>query len=162
MSSENNVEMQERSDDLEGRYLTFFIDDITYGVELLHVLEIIGVQMITKTPGVPYYIKGIINLRGKIVPVVDVRLKLGQPEKEYDERTCIIVVNISDVSVGLIVDRVSEVVSVNDDMLSPPPESGDGIRCQILQSIAKIGNSIVLNIDIEKMFEGELSGVIIK
>ena len=160
MNNENPI-LTEKKDDLEGRYLTFFIDDIIYGVRLLHVLEIIGVQTITKAPGVPEYIKGIINLRGKIVPVVDVRLKLNQPEKEYDERTCTIVVNIDDMPVGLIVDRVSEVISVNEDMLTPPPDSGIAVDSQILESIAKVDGSIVLNLDIGKLFISEFSGVVI-
>ncbi|MEF9976118.1 MAG: chemotaxis protein CheW, partial [Oscillospiraceae bacterium] len=80
-------------DDLDGKYLTFFIGEATYGVELINVIEIISVQNITNVPGIPGYIKGIINLRGRIVPVIDVRTKIGLEERAYDERTCIIVIS---------------------------------------------------------------------
>lgn len=155
-----NINASTALDDLMGRFLTFYIGDTIYGVELLHVLEIISIQAITSVPKVPNYIKGIINLRGKIVPVVDVRLKLGKEEREYDERTCIIVVSIDEMSVGLIVDRVSEVVDIDNVGLSAPPELSSSSTNQYLSSIAKIEDKVILNIDLERFFFEEVGGIL--
>ena len=144
-----------QSDDLRGRFLTFYIDQTIYGIELLTVIEIISVQPITPVPSLPPYIKGIINLRGKVVPVIDVRLKFDQPERAYDDKTCVIVVTIEDMQVGLIVDIVAEVVSIGDGACNEPPDlgkSGNGY----LSSIAKIGDKVILNIDCKKFFQSDL------
>lgn len=142
-------------DDLKGRYLTFFIDDTCYGIELLYISEIIGVQPITHIPGLPVYFKGVINLRGKVAPVIDVRLKFGQEERPHDDKTCIIMVNISDMQVGLIVDMVADVVSMENALRNPPPETGrNGDR--YLASIANVGGKVILNIDCEKFFQSDL------
>ncbi len=144
-------------DDLQGKFLTFHIEDTIYGIELLHVIEIISIQNATRIPNVPTYIKGIINLRGKIVPVIDVRLKFKQSERAYDEKTCIIVVVIEDMQVGLIVDRVSEVVTVDQAELANPPELGTTSNEKYLQSIATVGEKVVLNIDCHKFFHSDLN-----
>ncbi|MDD3429071.1 MAG: chemotaxis protein CheW [Oscillospiraceae bacterium] len=136
--------------DLAGKYLTFYIGNCTYGVELVHVIEIIGIQDATSVPGVPAYIKGIINLRGRIVPVIDVRLKIGEEEKAYDERTCIIVINWQESLVGLIVDSVSEVIDFSADQLSALPEFSNVNTKKYLSSVCKTGNRLVLNLDCEK------------
>lgn len=151
---ENNVNAV--MDDLQGKFLTFYIDETVYGIELLNVIEIISVQTATRIPNVPAYIKGIINLRGKIVPVIDVRLKFKQPERAYDEKTCIIVVVIEDMQVGLIVDRVSEVATVDQEDLADPPSLGTTNNEKYLQSIATINNKVVLNIDCRKFFRSDL------
>ncbi len=144
-------------DDLQGKFLTFYVEDTIYGIELLHVIEIISVQNATRIPDVPAYIKGIINLRGKIVPVIDVRLKFKQTERAYDEKTCIIVVVIEDMQVGLIVDRVSEVVTVDQAELANPPELGTTSNEKYLQSIATVSEKVVLNIDCHKFFHSDLN-----
>lgn len=143
-------------DDLSGRYLTFYIGSSVYGIELFHVIEIISIQGITHVPHVPHYIKGIINLRGKIVPVIDVRLKFNLEERAYDDKTCIIVVVIQDMHVGLIVDSVSEVATVENDQLASPPEFSDGNANKYLNSVSNIQNRLILNIDCEKFFQSEL------
>ena len=142
--------------DLRGRYLTFFIDNTCYGIELLYISEIIGIQPITHIPGLPVYFKGIINLRGKVAPIIDVRLKFGQEERAYDDKTCIIMVNISDMQVGLIVDMVADVVTIDDAIRNPPPESGMRNGERYLSSIAKVSGKVVLNIDCEKFFQSDL------
>ena len=141
--------------DLKDRYLLFNIDDTKYGVSLEYVLEIINVQTITQVPGVAHYIKGIINLRGKIIPIIDVRLKLGLPEREYDDKPCIIVLNVNEVQVGVIVDRVSEVVNAENSQLSVPSEVGEATS-RYLSSILELEDKIVLIIDCEKFFSSEL------
>lgn len=134
-------------DDLTGMYLTFCIAEKNYGVELQHVLEIISIQSITTIPSTPHYVQGIINLRGRIVPVIEVRLKFGMEQKAYDERTCIIVLNIDEMYVGLIVDQVSEVLAFGNDMLAPLPEIGSVNSNKYIKSIAQIKDKLVLNLD---------------
>lgn len=148
----------ERLDDPHGRYLTFHMGKIVYGIELAHVLDIVNVPMITRVPGLPNYIKGIINLRGKVAPVIDVRLKFNQPERAYDDKTCIIVVSIRDMKVGLIVDSVVEVLTIDDSESSPPPDLGINSSDKYLKSIAKVeGRGVIMNIDCEKFFQNDLN-----
>lgn len=144
-------------DDLSNRSLTFLIGDIFYGIDLSHVIEIISIQPITPVPALPTYIKGIINLRGKVVPVIDVRLKFNQEERAYDDKTCIIVTTIHDMHVGLIVDMVAEVLSITLEDSTPPPELGLNATDKYLTSIAKVGNRIIMNIDCQKFFMADLS-----
>lgn len=154
--TENNTNIQ--ADDLSGKFLTFYIEDTVYGIELLHVIEIISVPPITQLPSVPDYIKGITNLRGKIVPVIDVRLKFHLPERAYDEKTCIIVVVIDDMNVGLIVDSVSEVSTVSGDQMAQPPQLSGSDDNRYLQSVTQDGGRVILNLDCEKFFSSDLSG----
>ena len=155
MSAENITVSKDALYDLSGRYLTFYIDDTFYGIELLHILEIISIQSITSVPSLPHYYKGLINLRGKVVPVIDVRLKFNQEERAYDEKNCIIVVTIQDMQVGLIVDSVAEVVTIEEDQKNDPPELG-GNSARYLSSIARVGDKVILNIDCDKFFQNDL------
>lgn len=145
-----------REDDLEGRFLLFDIDDTLYSIALRLVIEIIKVQSITQLPGVPGYIKGIINLRGGVVPVIDVRLKFGLPERPFDDKTCIIVVVIHDMNIGLIVDNVNEVVTIDPSQLSEPP-SVNGNGAGFLSSVAELGDKVILDINCETFFQSDLS-----
>ena len=120
------VNIMEEEDTQKGRYLIFFIDNESYGIEIQYVTEIIGIQNITKVPEFPEYLKGIINLRGKIIPVMDVRLRFRKEAKEYSDRTCLIVVNIMDMSIALIVDSVAEVVKIDDTEISELPQVSQG------------------------------------
>jgi len=141
---------------LDGRHLLFYIEGKLYGVSLNLVLEIIQVQAITHLPDVAPYIKGLVNLRGKVVPVVDVRLKLKMPERVHDEKTCIIVVDIHGSQIGLIVDSVSEVANVDASKLAIPPSNGHSTN-QYLSSIADIDGKIVLNIDFDRFFQEDIN-----
>lgn len=144
------------SSELNDRYLLFRIADSLYGVSLALVLEIVQIQSITMLPYVAPYVKGIINLRGKVLPVIDVRTRLGMPEKGYDAETCIVVVDIHNVHVGLIVDSVSEVVTVPEDQIAaPPPSSGTGVG-SYLSSVANLDKKIVLNIDFDRFFQDDI------
>lgn len=145
------------TDDLEGRFLTFYINGALYGIELSHVIEIIQVQSFTHIPNVPPYVKGVINLRGKIVPAIDVRLKFNLPEIEYNDKTCIIVVTINDMQVGLIVDSVSEVATINPDRVSVPPEFGSRDTNKYLAGIAEVGKRVILIIDCGRFFYSDLN-----
>jgi purine-binding chemotaxis protein CheW len=115
-------EQEEQEDTLKGKYLIFSLDKELYGIEIRYITEIIGLQPITAIPGMPEYIKGITNLRGKIIPVIDARLRFKKEARKYNDRTCIIVLDTNDMSVGLIVDSVSEVLSMQDGDISLPPK----------------------------------------
>lgn len=156
---EINVQYDNVIDDsLHGKYLTFAVSTEVYGIELEFVTEIIGVQAITEVPELPQYIKGIINLRGKIIPVIDVRLRFNQQPQEYNDRTCTIVVDINSLIVGIIVDTVLEVLSIDDDDISPPPERSSHFSSEYIKGIARTpsGVKLLLNCD---LLVGENSNV---
>lgn len=153
--SDIEVSMTERENTQEGRYLIFSIDNESYGIEIRYVTEIIGIQTITEVPDLPGYVKGIINLRGKIIPVMDVRLRFKKEAKEYNDRTCIVVVDIMDMSVGLIVDSVSEVVTINEADISELPHMQQGNQNRYVKNIGKIGNDVRLLLDCEKLLTDE-------
>ena len=113
---------EETEDTQKGKFLTFSLGREDYGLEISYVIEIIGLQEITEVPGLPDYVRGIINLRGKIIPVMDVRLRFKKEAREYDDRTCTVVVDIKGVLVGLIVDRVAEVLVIDEAEIVPPPQ----------------------------------------
>ena len=145
----------EVNDDLAGRFLSFNIGDSLYGIELPYVIEIVSMQQITVVPSLPHYILGIMNLRGKVVPVIDVRLKLNQELRPYDDKTCIIITQIDEMQVGLIVDSVAEVLSsAQTDKMAPPeiPSNGENY----INSIMHIDHKVVLCLDCEKFFSSEL------
>lgn len=141
------------TDDLNNKYLSFFILDTLYSIELSNVIEIIGIQKITYVPNVPDYIKGVINLRGKIIPVIDMGIKFGDKPLEEDYKTCIIVVYISGEQIGFIVDMVSEVVTINQENISTLPEFNNINHKKFLNNLIKIDGKIILNLDIYKLFQ---------
>jgi purine-binding chemotaxis protein CheW len=142
-------------DTQHGRFLTFTLEDEVYGIEIKHVTEIIGIQSITKVPEVPDYVKGIINLRGKIIPVIDVRIKFGKSPIKYDDRTCIVVIDINEVSVGLIVDNVDEVLTIADQDIAAPPANKTGFENRYIKGIGKSGEKVQLLLDCEKLLKPE-------
>lgn len=145
---------------MKGRFLTFLIGDETYGIAIENVVEIIGIQPITEMPEMPDYIKGIINLRGSIVPAMDIRLRFKKPEADYTERTCVIVIHIGGMSTGLIVDCVSEVLTIPDEEISATPDIRSVDRQGYVKSIGKTENHIILLLDCEKLLnEAELETV---
>lgn len=150
---ENMLEMEE--DTQKGRFLTFFLGKESYGIEIKYVTEIIGIQAITKIPELPDYVKGIINLRGKIIPVMDVRLRFKKEPKDYNDRTCVIVIDISNLSIGLIVDSVSEVISIPEEDIVEPPQINKGFHNRYIKSIGKVGNEVKLLLDSEKLLTEE-------
>lgn len=134
------------------KHLTFELAGEVYGIEILRIREIIGVMTITPIPNSPYGVKGVINLRGKIVPVVDLRVKFGMPETAYTERTCVIVIDRAGGKLtGLIVDAVSEVAQIPAAEIEPPPAMGDGLDTSSLRGVAKLKEKVVLLLDIGKV-----------
>jgi purine-binding chemotaxis protein CheW len=137
-------------DTQKGKFLTFCMGNEFYGIEIKYVTEIIGLQPITEIPEMPEYIQGIINLRGKIIPVMDVRLRFKKPFREYNDRTCIVVIDIQEVSIGLIVDSVSEVISIpEEEIVAPPSMTKDGNR--YIKGIGKVGSNVKLLLDSDKL-----------
>ena len=147
--------MEQEEDTQKGKFLTFSLGNEDYGLEIKHVTEIIGMQTITGIPEQPEYIRGIINLRGKIIPVVDVRLKFRKEFREYNDRTCVIVVDIKDISVGLIVDHVAEVLSIPEDDIVPPPDTKTGFHNRYIRGIGKVENQVKLLLDCSRLLNDE-------
>ena len=145
------ADTEEAEDTLDGRYLTFLIDKETYGIEIRYVMEIVGMQDITEMPEMPDYIKGIINLRGRIIPVIDVRLRFGKQQRDYDDRTCVIVIDFNETLIGLIVDLVTEVQYIPAGEISARPGLGAGDSRGYIRNIGKIGSTVALLIDCGKL-----------
>jgi purine-binding chemotaxis protein CheW len=146
----------EDEDTQEGKYLTFSLGKEEYGIEIRYVTEIIGIQAITDLPDTPAFVKGVINLRGKVIPVIDVRLRFNFKEKEHTDRTCFVVVTINHMTVGLIVDSVSEVIDIPADQIEPPPRVNQGAGSRYIQGLGKVGEHVKILLDINKLlFEAE-------
>jgi purine-binding chemotaxis protein CheW len=153
----DDLEFGEDEETEEGKYLTFQLGDEVYGIEIIYVTEIIGIQQITEVPELPEYVKGIISLRGQIIPVVDMRLRFEKPPRDYDERTCIIVIAIDDIDLGLIVDGVSEVVTIPDEEVVPHPDLDEGYSKKFVKGIGKVGREVKLLLDCHKLLDdGEI------
>lgn len=137
-------------DTQKGRFLTFQISKELYGIEIKCVIEIIGIQPITEVPELPEYIKGIINLRGKIIPVMDIRLRFKKESLGYNDRTCVIVIDIEGVLIGLIVDQVSEVMTIPEEDIVVPPDMKSG-SSRYVKGIGKKENEVILLLDCSKL-----------
>lgn len=137
---------------LAGKYLTFMLGPETYGLDILKVQEIIGLLPITRVPKAPDSIRGVINLRGKVIPVMNLASRFGLPSREDTARTCIIVVEMtrgeSSVTMGLIVDEVSEVVSIEAENIEPAPDLGASVDAAYLLGMGKIGEKVVMLLDL--------------
>jgi len=145
-----NLRETEDEDTLKGKYLIFAMGNELYGMEIRYITEIIGIQPITEVPEMPEYVKGVTNLRGKIIPVMDARLRFKKEARDYDGRTCIIVLDTNDITIGLIVDGVSEVLPMKDEDIAPPPEVGKGGH-KYIKGIGKAGGSVKLLLDCQKL-----------
>lgn len=140
----------------ENKFLSFRIGKEEFGVEILRVREIIGVIDVTPLPQTPDYVKGVINLRGKIIPVIELRTKLGLPPKEYTEETCIIVVEVSDggderFHMGVIVDSVSEVIDIPRDNIEASPRFGNGLNTSYILGMGKVKEQVLILLDIDRV-----------
>lgn len=141
-------------DTQKDKFLIFTLGKEFYGIEISTVTEIIGIQPITEVPELPEYIRGIINLRGKIIPVMDVRMRFKKPFVEYNDRTCVVVIDIHDISVGLIVDSVSEVTVIPESEIVEPPEINK-ISNKFIKGIGKSGNEVKLLLDCNQLLNDE-------
>ena len=143
----------------QGKYLTFALGAEEYGLEILKVREIIGYMNVTAVPHTPPHVKGVINLRGQVIPVVDLRLKFGMPEAEVTEQTCIIVVEITQsdqaFNTGIVVDNVSEVLDITKDQIEKAPPLGSDVEANFILGMAKIGEDVKILLDIDMVLGGE-------
>ena len=150
----------EDEDTQKDKYLTFHLAGEDYGIEIAYVTEIIGIQKITEVPDMPPFLKGVINLRGKVIPVMDVRLRFNMEEKEYDERTCIVVVDIDSTAVGLVVDEVREVADIPESQVEPPPKTSRSESSRYLKGLGKMGDEVKILLNADKLlYEEELEKI---
>jgi purine-binding chemotaxis protein CheW len=138
-------------DTLLGKFLVFKVGNEDFGIEIRHVIEIVGIQKINEVPDLPGYMKGVINLRGRVIPVMDIRSRFGMADRDYDERTCIIVVQVGGETSGLIIDQVKEVTEIPDDQIELPPvrsaQSG-----QYVKGIGKVSDEVKILLDVQRLF----------
>ena len=161
--TKGKIEMQDMQTDSperdahKGMYMTFKVGNEYYGLKIQYVSEIIQFQAITAIPETEDYIKGLINLRGKVIPVIDVRLRFKQQPFEYNDRTCIIVINVKSMLVGLIIEKIAEVVDIKEENILPPPTIGrtDKAQNKYVYGIGKVGDSVKLLLDPDKLLNDE-------
>jgi purine-binding chemotaxis protein CheW len=148
-----------RIDERGGKYLVFELGREEFGIRVLKVREIMGIQDITAVPQTPAHVKGVINLRGKVIPVVDLRLKFGLPEQEYTQRTCIIVVQVEGderpMLMGIVVDGVAEVLNVAAADIEDTPEFGQAVATPCLLGMAKIKGKVKILLDIDQVLKND-------
>lgn len=145
----------ELEDTMKGKYLIFAIEQEEYAIEIRYVTEIIEIQPIVSVPKLPSYIKGILNLRGDIIPVMDLRIRFHKSVREYDYKTAIIIVNIQGTRLGLVVDRAYKVLSIDDNNLLAPPEIRESDYNRFIKAIGKVDNNMKLVLDCEKVLTAQ-------
>ncbi|CCK82529.1 MULTISPECIES: chemotaxis protein CheW [Desulfobacula] len=142
-----------------GKYLTFFLNKEEYGIGILKVKEIIGMMPITSVPRTPAFVKGVINLRGKVIPVIDLRLKFEMESISYSERTCVIVVEIETNSetilIGIVVDAVSEVLNIKESDIEETPAFGTSLNTEYILGMAKMEGGVKILLDIDKVLNAD-------
>ena len=141
--------------DKGGKYLSFSLAGEEYGISILKIKEIIGMMPITVVPQTPSFVKGVINLRGKVIPIIDLRTRFGMPVAEYTDRTCIIVVEIegtgTTIFIGIVVDSVSEVLNIRAENIEPAPKFGTDIETGYILGMAKMEGGVKILLDIDKV-----------
>ncbi len=157
MSEQDNL-LNFNDEEASGRYLIFYIGDLLYSVKLSYVLGIIQIQNVTKIPCVAPYVRGAVNLRGNVIPVVDARVKFGLDPKVFDARTCIVILEIDNVNIGIVVDTVCEVSTIKNTQLSTPPKNLEFCK-RYLSSVFETELGLVLNLDFHKFFDDDLDTV---
>ncbi|MGD8564201.1 MAG: chemotaxis protein CheW [Desulfarculaceae bacterium] len=154
LSTSDQLESDQKLD-LAGKYLTFSLDKEEYGLRILRVREIIGMLEVTPVPQTAPFVKGVINLRGKVIPVIDLRLRFGLEYREPDERTCIIVVEIEGegqmLLISIVVDQVNEVINVQPEDIDPAPSFGTDLDTAYILGIAKVEGSVKILLDIDQV-----------
>lgn len=149
-----NINKEQKTETAELLQLvTFNIGKEEFGVDILNVQEINRMTHITKVPNAPYYVEGVINLRGRVIPVIDLRLKLKIEKKEYDKNTRIIVVEVDNKTIGFIVDSVNEVLRIQANLTEAPPDMVSGIESEYIKSVGKLEDRLLILIDIQKIIQ---------
>ena len=151
---------EEDAGTLRSKYLFFNLGNELYGINIKSITEIIEMLPITEVPDMPVYIKGVINLRGKVIPVMDLRLRFRMPEREYDDRNCIIVTRVEDASLGMIVDTVAEVHDIAADDIEQAPNYADEGKANYVEGVGKVEDRVTVLIDARKILRAnELKAV---
>ncbi len=146
------IEADEEEDSQANKYLLFNLGKEVYGIAIVNVTEIIEMQKITEMPDMPGYVKGVINLRGRVIPAMDMRLRFGMEQRSSDDRTCMIIVSMGDMSLGLIVDTVAEVHDIREQDIDPPPQFKTHMeRNRYISGLGKVGNEVKILIDADKI-----------
>ena len=157
--STQNIQIDKAVQQKEGKYLTFALGPEEYGLEILKVREIIGYMEITAVPQTPHHVKGVINLRGQVIPVVDLRAKFGMDTTDVTDQTCIIVVEIAQgqrtFSTGMVVDRVQEVLDIAGEDIEEAPQFGAAVETDFILGMGKIGDTVKILLDIDKVLAGD-------
>ncbi|MBU2645015.1 chemotaxis protein CheW [bacterium] len=148
-----NEELDE--DSLKDRFLTFHLGKASFGLAIRHVTEIIVLQEITKVPDLPDFMIGVVNLRGNVISVMDMRKRFHLEPRPYDDRTCIVVVNIDGLAIGLLVDTVNEVLNIPETQVDPPPKTHSGIKNNYIMGLGKVGKQVKILLDIAKILQDE-------
>jgi purine-binding chemotaxis protein CheW len=151
MTQEATTQVTTGTSERAGKYLTFVLAEEEYGLEILKVREIIGVMDITSVPRTPDYVKGVINLRGKVIPVIDLRLKFSMSEAERTDQTCIIVVDVDNIEMGIVVDEVSEVLDIDGDQIEDAPEFGSSVDTEFILGMGKAKDRVTILLHIGKV-----------
>jgi purine-binding chemotaxis protein CheW len=143
------------TDEMQNMYLNFYVGEGVYGVEIRYVLQIIGLPEINAMPEMPMFMKGFINLRGTVIPVVSMRERFGQVEEPYNERTCVVIVQVREKQIGLIVDAIKATITIEPEKISPQPSTTQGEDNVYIIGIAHLGSgSVSILIDVQKLFGG--------
>ena len=161
INTEDVVDVDEDEDTQANKYLNFRIGEESYGIYIKHVREIIELQNISEVPDMPDYVKGVINLRGKVIPIVDIRLRFQFEERKYDDRTCIIVVEINNSVIGFVVDTVEDVLEIPEKEVEPAPKfkTASG-KDRYISGVGKVGDTVKILLDIEKLiYEDDLHDI---
>lgn len=154
---EKEILHEEEQKEAQGKYLTFLSDGQFFGIPIVHVEQIIGIQEIIRIPELPAYVKGVINLRGSIIPVIDIRVRLGRGETSYTERTCIIITKLHEEPVGIIVDEVREVAYIGEKDISPPPSVSDKETYPYILGVARLNDQVVLLLRTDRILDSSES-----
>jgi purine-binding chemotaxis protein CheW len=152
VEEEEDIDLEDEEDSMKNLYLTFRVGEEDFGIEIVYVTEIVGMQNITEVPDMPEFVKGVINLRGQVIPVIDVRRRFKLDQREYDDRTCVIVVNVNNAITGLIVDTVNEVINIPETQICPPPKVTDKGEQKYIHGMGKINEEVKILLDVEKLF----------
>ena len=153
MNKAESIDLSEKTKG--GKFLTFILQGEEYGLEILKVREIIGLMNITHVPDTPEYVKGVINLRGQVIPVIDLRAKFSMDKGNYGDRTCIIVVDVKGLMMGIVVDTVSEVVHIDDSYIENTPDFGTKMNTDYILGMGKVGEKVKILLDIGKVLTTE-------
>lgn len=152
---ENEFLDEDDEDTQRDKFLTFQLGQEEYGIEIRFVTEVVGLQKITAVPDMPDFVKGVINLRGQVIPVMDVRKRFKMEPREYDDRTCVVVVEVNETAIGMVVDEVREVQDIPEAQIDPPPKVSQKSSSRFIQGLGKIGEKVTIVLNVQKLLYDE-------